>query len=346
MPILDPYHADTERYDGRMPYRRVGKSGLVLPAISLGLWHNFGDDVPFARQRDILRRAFDLGITHFDLANNYGPPYGAAEENFARHLKNDFRPYREQLVISTKAGWDYWPGPYGDLGSRKYLIDSLDASLTRMGLDHVDIFYHHRADPDTPLEETMGALDYAVRSGRARYVGVSSYSPQRTAKAVEILKALGTPLLIHQPSYSMLNRWVEEGLLDTLDETGVGCIAFSPLAQGMLTSKYLEGIPADSRAAAGKSLSPDLLTEDNQRHIRELAELAEGRNQTLAQLAIAWVLRRATVTSALVGASSVAQLEDTVRAVGNLTFTDDELAAIDEHATDGGLNLWAGPSSI
>ncbi len=346
MPILDPYHADTARYDGRMPYRRVGRSGLVLPAISLGLWHNFGDDMPFARQRDILRRAFDLGINHFDLANNYGPPYGAAEENFARHLRNDFRPYREQLVISTKAGWDYWPGPYGDLGSRKYLIDSLDASLERMGLDHVDIFYHHRADPDTPLEETMGALDYAVRSGRARYVGVSSYSPQRTAKAVEILQALGTPLLIHQPSYSMLNRWVEEGLLDTLDQTGVGCIAFSPLAQGMLTDKYLGGIPADSRAAQGKSLSPDLLTEANQRHIGALAELAEGRNQTLAQLAIAWVLRRATVTSALVGASSVAQLEDSVRAVGNLTFSDDELAAIDEHATEGGLNLWAGPSSI
>jgi L-glyceraldehyde 3-phosphate reductase len=346
MPILDPYHADTERYDGRMPYRRVGKSGLMLPAISLGLWHNFGDDLPFARQRDILRRAFDLGITHFDLANNYGPPYGSAEENFGRHLKNDFRPYREQLVISTKAGWDYWPGPYGDLGSRKYLIDSLDASLARMGTDHVDIFYHHRADPNTPLEETMGALDYAVRSGRARYAGVSSYSPQRTAKAVEILNALGTPLLIHQPSYSMLNRWVEEGLLDTLDSTGVGCIAFSPLAQGMLTGKYLDGIPADSRAAQGKSLSPDLLTEDNQRHIRGLADLAEARDQTLAQLAIAWVLRRATVTSALVGASSVAQLEDSVRAVSNLTFTEDELSEIDEHATEGGLNLWAGPSSI
>jgi L-glyceraldehyde 3-phosphate reductase len=346
MPILDPYHADPSRYDGRMPYRRVGKSGLVLPAVSLGLWHNFGDDVPFDRQRDILRRAFDLGVTHFDLANNYGPPYGAAEENFARHLRQDFLPYREQLVISTKAGWDYWPGPYGDLGSRKYLLDSLDASLARMGTDHVDIFYHHRADPDTPLEETMGALDYAVRSGRARYVGVSSYSPQRTKKAVEILNALGTPLLIHQPSYSMLNRWVEEGLLDTLDDTGVGCIAFSPLAQGMLTSKYLNGIPDDSRAAQGKSLSPDLLTDENLAHIRALNEIAASRHQTLAQLALAWVLRRNTVTSALVGASSVKQLEDSVAAVTNITFTDHELKAIDEHATDGGLNLWAGPSSI
>jgi L-glyceraldehyde 3-phosphate reductase len=346
MPILDPYRADPDRYDGRMPYRRVGKSGLMLPAVSLGLWHNFGDDVPFDRQRDILRRAFDLGVTHFDLANNYGPPYGAAEENFARHLRQDFLPYREQLVISTKAGWDYWPGPYGDLGSRKYLIDSLDASLARLGTDHVDIFYHHRADPDTPLEETMGALDYAVRSGRARYVGVSSYSPQRTRRAVEILTALGTPLLIHQPSYSMLNRWVEEGLLDVLDETGVGGIAFSPLAQGMLTDKYLNGIPEGSRAAQGKSLSPDLLTEGNLAHIRALNKIAEGRHQTLAQLALAWVLRRDTVTSALVGASSVTQLEDSVAAVTNITFTDDELAAIDKHATEGGLNLWAGPSSI
>ena len=346
MPILEPYRADPDRYDGRMPYRRVGRSGLVLPAISLGLWHNFGDDVPFDRQRDILRRAFDLGVTHFDLANNYGPPYGAAEENFARHLRKDFLPYREQLVISTKAGWDYWPGPYGDLGSRKYLLDSLDASLARMGVDHVDIFYHHRADPDTPLEETMGALDYAVRSGRARYVGISSYSPQRTRRAVEILTALGTPLLIHQPSYSMLNRWVEEGLLDTLDETGVGCIAFSPLAQGMLTDKYLGGIPEGSRAAQGKSLSPDLLTDENIGHIRALNEIAVTRNQSLAQLAISWVLRRDTVTSALIGASSVRQLEDSVAAVRNLTFTDDELSAIDRHATEGGLNLWAGPSSV
>lgn len=346
MPILDPYRADPDRYDERMPYRRAGRSGLKLPAVSLGLWHNFGDDVPFATQRDILRRAFDLGITHFDLANNYGPPYGAAEENFARHLRRDFAPYREQLVISTKAGWDFWPGPYGDLGSRKYLLDSLDASLQRMGIDHVDIFYHHRADPDTPLEETMGALDHAVRSGRARYVGISSYSPSRTRQAVEILNALGTPLLIHQPSYSMLNRWVEEGLLDTLDELGVGCIAFSPLAQGMLTDKYLQGIPQGSRAAQGKSLSKDLLTAQNLERIAALNRIAADRGQTLAQLAIAWVLRRPEVTSALIGASSVRQLEDSAAAVTGLGFSEAELAAIDEHARDGGLNLWARPSQV
>ena len=346
MPILDQYVASPERYDGRMPYRRVGRSGLVLPAVSLGLWHNFGDDVPFARQRDILRRAFDLGVTHFDLANNYGPPYGSAEENFGRHLRTDFRAYREQLVISTKAGWDFWPGPYGDLGSRKYLLDSLDASLRRMGLDHVDIFYHHRADPETPLEETMGALDYAVRSGRARYVGISSYSATRTQEAVDILNALGTPLLIHQPSYSLLNRWVEDGLLDTLTATGTGCIAFSPLAQGMLTDKYLHGVPEGSRASQGKSLSPDLLTEANLGHVAALNEIANGRGQTLAQLAIAWVLRSDAVTSALVGASSVEQLEDSVAAVANLTFTDDELAAIDAHAVEGGLNLWKRPSEV
>lgn len=346
MPILDPYRADPDRYDERMPYRRVGRSGLKLSAVSLGLWHNFGDDVPFATQRDILRRAFDLGITHFDLANNYGPPYGAAEENFARHLRRDFAPYREQLVISTKAGWDFWPGPYGDLGSRKYLLDSLDASLQRMGIDHVDIFYHHRADPDTPLEETMGALDHAVRSGRARYVGISSYSPSRTRQAVEILNALGTPLLIHQPSYSMLNRCVEEGLLDTLDELGVGCIAFSPLAQGMLTDKYLQGIPQGSRAAQGKSLSKDLLTAQNLERIAALNRIAADRGQTLAQLAIAWVLRRPEVTSALIGASSVRQLEDSAAAVTGLGFSEAELAAIDEHARDGGLNLWARPSQV
>ncbi len=346
MPILDPYRADPDRYDGRMPYRRTGDSGLMLPAISLGLWHNFGDDVPFARQRDILRRAFDLGITHFDLANNYGPPYGAAEENFGRHLRTDFAPYREQLVISTKAGWDFWPGPYGNLGSRKYLLDSLDASLARMGLDHVDIFYHHRADPDTPLEETMGALDYAVRSGRARYVGISSYSATRTRRAVEILRAMGTPLLIHQPSYSMLNRWVEDGLLDTLTEEGVGGIAFSPLAQGMLTNKYLGGIPDGSRASQGKSLSPNLLTPENLEHIRSLNDIAAGRGQTLAQLAIAWVLRQPGITSALVGASSVKQLEDSAAAVTNLDFTDEELQRIDAVAVEGGLNLWAGPSAV
>jgi len=346
MPILDTYSPDAARYDGRMPYRRVGSSGLKLPAISLGLWHNFGDDVAFATQRATLRRAFELGVTHFDLANNYGPPYGAAETNFGRHFREDFKPYRDELIISSKAGWDMWPGPYGDLGSRKYLLASLDQSLARMGLDYVDIFYHHHFDPTTPMEETMAALDTAVRQGKALYVGISSYSGERTRQAVAIAKEWGTPLVIHQPSYSMLNRWIEEDLLDALGDTGVGCIAFSPLAQGMLTDKYLGGIPADSRAAQGKSLSPDLLTEANQRHIGALAELAEGRNQTLAQLAIAWVLRRATVTSALVGASSVAQLEDSVRAVGNLTFSDDELAAIDEHATEGGLNLWAGPSSI
>lgn len=344
MPLLEAYRADPARYDGRMPYRRVGRSGLLLPAVSLGLWHNFGDDVPFATQRAILRRAFDLGITHLDLANNYGPPYGSAETNFGRHLREDFAAHRDELVISTKAGWDFWPGPYGDLGSRKYLLGSLDASLARMGLDHVDIFYHHRFDPDTPLEETMGALDAAVRSGRARYVGISSYSGARTREAVAILRELGTPLLIHQPSYSMLNRWVEDDLLDALAETGVGCIAFSPLAQGLLTSKYLNGVPEGSRAAQGKSLSPDLLTEDNLAHVRALHEIAAGRGQTLAQLAIAWVLRDSRVTSALIGASSVRQLEDSAAAVANLTFTPDELAAIDTHAVEGGINLWAGPS--
>lgn len=344
MPLLEAYRADPARYDGRMPYRRVGRSGLLLPAVSLGLWHNFGDDVPFATQRAILRRAFDLGITHLDLANNYGPPYGSAETNFGRHLREDFAAHRDELVISTKAGWDFWPGPYGDLGSRKYLLGSLDASLARMGLDHVDIFYHHRFDPDTPLEETMGALDAAVRSGRARYVGISSYSGARTREAVAILRELGTPLLIHQPSYSMLNRWVEDDLLDALAETGVGCIAFSPLAQGLLTSKYLNGVPEGSRAAQGKSLSPDLLTEDNLAHVRALHEIAAGRGQTLAQLAIAWVLRDSRVTSALIGASSVRQLEDSAAAVANLAFAPDELAAIDTHAVEGGINLWAGPS--
>ncbi|MCW3158202.1 L-glyceraldehyde 3-phosphate reductase [Micropruina sonneratiae] len=344
MPLQPTYLPDENRYDGRMPYRRTGRSGLKLPAISLGLWHNFGDDVPFATQRATLRRAFDLGVTHFDLANNYGPPYGSAETNFGRHLREDFAPYRDQLVISSKAGWDFWPGPYGDLGSRKYLIGSLDASLERMGLDYVDIFYHHRFDPDTPLEETMGALDYAVRSGRARYVGVSSYSGQRTREAVAILRELGTPLLIHQPSYSMINRWVEEDLLDVLGEEGVGCIAFSPLAQGMLTDKYLGGVPEGSRAAQGKSLSPDLLTDENLDHIRALNDIAAERGQTLAQLALAWVLRDERVTSALIGASSVKQLEDSLGAVDNLDFTDDELDAIDAHAVEGGINLWEGPS--
>jgi L-glyceraldehyde 3-phosphate reductase len=336
------YFAADDRYD-TMTYRRCGRSGLDLPAISLGLWHNFGDDVPIERQRAVLRRAFDLGVTHFDLANNYGPPYGSAETNFGRHLRDDFAPYRDELVISTKAGWDMWPGPYGQGGGgRKYVLASLDQSLQRMGLDYVDIFYSHRPDPTTPLEETMGALHTAVRSGRALYVGISSYSPSDTAAAAEILAELGTPLLIHQPSYSMLNRWIEtEGLLDTLAEVGAGCIGFSPLAQGMLTSKYLGGIPEGSRASQDKSLSQDLLSEEALRHVRALNEIAEKRGQSLAQMALAWALRDPRVTSVLVGASSVGQLEQNVGALENLDFTDDELAAIDEHAVDTGIDLWA-----
>src|SRR6478735_7629503 len=340
MPLQPTYQPDPDRYDERMPYRRTGRSGLMLPAISLGLWHNFGDDVPFATQRATLRRAFDLGVTHFDLANNYGPPYGSAETNFGRHLREDFAPYRDQLVISSKAGWDFWPGPYGDLGSRKYLLGSLDASLQRMGLDYVDIFYHHRFDPDTPLEETMGALDTAVRSGRARYVGISSYSGPRTREAVEILRSMGTPLLIHQPSYSMLNRWVEEDLLDVLGDEGVGCIAFSPLAQGMLTSKYLNGVPEGSRASQDKSLSTDLLTEQNLTHIRALNEMAQSRGQSLAQMALAWILRDQRVTSVLIGASSVGQLENSLGSLDNLEFSQEELDTIDQHAVEGGINLW------
>ncbi len=345
MPILDTYAPDHDRYDGRMPYRPVGRSGLKLPAISLGLWHNFGDDTPFDRQRAILRRAFELGVTHFDLANNYGPPYGSAETNFGRHLREDFRPYRDELVISSKAGWDMWPGPYGDLGSRKYLLASLEASLERMGLDYVDIFYHHHFDPSTPLEETMLALDTAVRQGKALYVGISSYSGERTREAVAIARELKTPLVIHQPSYSMLNRWIEEDLLDALGDTGLGCIAFSSLAQGMLTDKYLDGVPEGSRASQGKSLSTDLLTEQNLTHVRALNDLATGRGQTLAQLALAWVLRDERVTSALIGASSVKQLEDSLGAVRNLDFTADELADIDRYATEGGINLWRAPST-
>ena len=344
MPILDAFVAAADRYQ-RMPYRRVGRSGLMLPAVSLGCWHNFGDDTPIQRQRAILRRAFDLGVTHVDLANNYGPPYGSAETNVGRILAEDFRAHREELVISTKAGWDMWPGPYGDLGSRKYLLDSLDQSLRRLRLDHVDIFYHHRFDPDTPLEETLGALDHAVRVGKARYVGVSSYSAARTRQAVAILRQLGTPLLIHQPSYSLLTRWIEDGLLDVLGESGVGCIGFSPLAQGMLTSRYLSGVPAGSRMTQHSSLSPTLLTPENLEHIRALDAIASDRGQTLAQMAIAWVLRDPRVTSALVGASSVAQLEDSVAAIDRLAFTDDELAAIDAHAVEGGINLWEGPST-
>jgi L-glyceraldehyde 3-phosphate reductase len=338
------YAAADDRYDS-MTYRRTGRSGLDLPVISLGLWHNFGDDMPFDRQRSILRRAFDLGITHFDLANNYGPPYGSAESNFGRHLREDFRPYRDELVLSTKAGWDMWPGPYGQGGgSRKYLLASLDQSLARMGLDYVDIFYSHRPDPTTPLEETMGALDTAVRSGKALYAGISSYSAADTARAADILADLGTPLLIHQPSYSMLNRWIEnDRLLDTLEEKGAGCIAFSPLAQGMLTDRYLNGVPEGSRASQGKSLSADFLSEQALDRIRALNGIAGDRGQSLAQLALAWALRDRRVTTVLIGASSVTQLEDNVGALQRPDLTDDELAAIDRHAVDSGIDLWEAP---
>lgn len=336
------YLADDARYDS-MTYRRSGSSGLDLPALSLGLWHNFGDDVPLDRQRDVLRRAFDLGITHFDLANNYGPPYGSAEENFGRHLVKDFRPYRDELVISSKAGYDMWPGPYGQGGgSRKYVLASLDQSLERMGVDYVDIFYSHRFDPSTPLEETMGALHTAVQQGKALYVGISSYDPEQTQRAAAILSDLGTPLLIHQPSYSMLNRWVEEeGLLDTLEDVGAGCIAFSPLAQGMLTDKYLNGVPEGSRAAQGKSLDPAMLSDAAIEHVRALNDIAADRSQSLAQMALAWVLRDDRVTSVLAGASSVRQLEQNVGALDNLAFADDELVAIDQHAQDAGIDLWS-----
>jgi L-glyceraldehyde 3-phosphate reductase len=333
------YDAAADRYD-RMTYRRSGRYGLHLPAVSLGLWHNFGDDMPLERQRAILRRAFDLGVTHFDLANNYGPPAGSAELNFGKLFRQDFAPYRDELVISTKAGYYMWPGPYGEWGSRKYLLSSLDQSLARMGLDYVDIFYSHRFDPDTPLEETMGALDSAVRQGKALYAGISSYSPEHTRQAAAILADLGTPLLIHQPSYSMLNRWIEEALVDTLGELGVGCIAFSPLAQGMLTDKYLGGIPEGSRASQGKSLSPDQLSEKNLAHVRALNTIASRRGQSLAQMALAWALRHPQMTSVLIGASSVAQLEDNVRALDMLDFSADELAEIDGHAVEAGINLW------
>ncbi|MFF5082884.1 L-glyceraldehyde 3-phosphate reductase [Actinoplanes sp. NPDC000266] len=339
------YTADGDRYD-TMEYRRTGRSGLKLPAVSLGLWHNFGDDKPLETQRAILRRAFDLGITHFDLANNYGPPYGSAEINFGRLLAEDFRPYRDELVISTKAGYDMWPGPYGEWGSRKYVTASLDQSLKRMGLEYVDIFYSHRFDPETPLEETMGALDAAVRAGKAQYVGISSYSPEKTAEAAAILRDLGTPLLIHQPSYSMLNRWIEGGLLDVLNTEGAGCIAFSPLAQGMLTDRYLNGIPEGSRATEHKSLSEDLLSDENLGKIRALNEIAQRRGQSLAQMAIAWSLRDSRMTSVVLGASSVRQLEANVAALQNTTFTPDELAEIDKYATESGINLWARSSSV
>jgi L-glyceraldehyde 3-phosphate reductase len=339
------YEAAEARYE-QMAYRRCGRSGLELPGVSLGLWQNFGDDRPLETSRAILRRAFDLGITHFDLANNYGPPYGSAEVNFGRILREDLRPYRDELVISTKAGYDMWPGPYGDRGSRKYLLASLDQSLRRMGLEYVDIFYSHRADPDTPLEETMGALATAVQQGKALYAGVSSYSPERTRQAAALLRDLGAPLLIHQPSYSLLNRWIEGGLLDVLEEVGAGCIVFSPLAQGLLTDRYLDGVPQDSRAGRGGSLSRDMLTEENLARVRALNEIAAGRGQSLAQLALAWTLRDPRVTSTLIGASSVAQLEANVAALDRLDFSPDELEAIDRHAEESGVNLWARSSAV
>ena len=342
------YAAETHRYDGRMPYRTCGRSGLRLPAISLGLWHNFGDTTSLAAQRQMLRTAFDLGITHFDLANNYGPPYGSAETNFGEHLRRDFRPYRDELLISSKAGWDMWPGPYGQGGgSRKYVLASLDQSLSRMGLDYVDIFYSHRFDPDTPLEETMGALATAVQQGKALYVGISSHSAGKTREAAAILKSLGVPLLIHQPSYSLLNRWIEPELLDALEDTGAGCIAFSPLAQGLLTDKYLSGVPEDSRVRreGGGSLKAEHLNSDNLAHVRALNEIAKSRGQTLAQMAVAWVLRDERVTSALIGASRPEQIVDLAGAVKKLSFSPEELAAIDQHAVEGGINLWQKPST-
>ena len=337
------YVADQARYDGR-EYRRVGRSGLKLPPISLGLWQNFGGADVFETGRAVVRRAFDRGVTHFDLANNYGPPYGSAEENFGLILAKDFKSYRDEMIISSKAGWDMWPGPYGDGGSRKYLIASLDQSLKRMGLDYVDIFYSHRPTPDTPLEETMGALAHLVRQGKALYVGVSSYGPERTRDAARILAAEGAPLLIHQPSYSMLNRWVEDGLLDALGELGVGCIAFSPLAQGLLTHKYLDGVPPDARAAKEGSFASAMLSAENLARVRALDAIARSRGQSLAQMAIAWVLRDPRVTSALIGARSVAQLDDSLGALDNLAFTAEELAAIDQHAVEGGVDLWRAQS--
>jgi L-glyceraldehyde 3-phosphate reductase len=341
-----PYTAAPTRYES-MPYRRCGRSGLKLPAISLGLWQNFGGDDVFENGRAMLRHAFDHGITHFDLANNYGPPYGSAEENFGRVMATDFAAHRDELVISTKAGWDMWPGPYGDIGgSRKYLIASCDQSLKRMGLDYVDIFYSHRVDADTPLEETMGALATLHQQGKALYVGISSYSPELTRKAAAILAEHKVPLLIHQPSYSMLNRWIEDELLDTLGDLGTGCIAFSPLAQGMLSTKYLNGVPEDARAAKSGSLSQSLITPDNIERIKALNEIAKGRGQTLAQMAIAWVLRDPRVTSALVGARTVEQLSDTLRSLDRLDFSAEELAAIDAHAQEGNIDLWKISSTL
>jgi len=342
--IADVYAPAADRYD-RMVYNRSGRSGLQLPALSLGFWNNFGHDHPLDNSRRIVRRAFDLGVTHFDLANNYGPPYGSAEENFGTLLRQDLRPYRDELIVSTKAGYDMWPGPYGEWGSRKYMLASLEQSLRRMGLEYVDIFYSHRFDPDTPLEETMGALDTAVRQGKALYVGISSYSAHKTREAAEILRGLGTPLVIHQPSYSMFNRWIEDELLDTLEDEGIGCIAFSPLAQGMLTDRYLGGIPEGSRASRPGTLSQDLITDETLEKIRALNEIAQGRGQTLAQLALAWTLRDPRLTSALFGASSVEQLEGNVAALERLDFSSDELEEIDRYATESGINLWAASSA-
>jgi L-glyceraldehyde 3-phosphate reductase len=339
------YAAAPDRYDAKMPYRRCGRSGILLPEVSLGLWHNFGDERPIDTQRAIIRRAFDLGITHFDLANNYGPPYGSAEINFGRILREDLRPYRDELIISTKAGYDMWPGPYGEWGSRKYLLASLDQSLRRMGLEYVDIFYSHRFDPNTPLQETLGALDTAVKSGKALYAGISSYSAERTAEAAGIMRRMGTPILIHQPSYSMLNRWIEGGLLDMLGQEGIGCIAFSPLAQGVLTDKYLNGIPDGSRASRGDSLDTGQLTDATLSHVRALGAIASARGQSIPQLALSWALRDERVTSVLIGASSVAQLEENVAAAGHSRFTEEELTAIDRDAVEAGINIWAESSA-
>jgi L-glyceraldehyde 3-phosphate reductase len=337
------YLANADRYE-QMTYARCGRSGLKLPQLSLGLWQNFGGSTPYEHSREMLLRAFDCGITHFDLANNYGPPPGSAEENFGRVMQSDLRAHRDELIVSTKAGYLMWPGPYGEWGSRKYLLSSLDRSLARMRLDYVDIFYSHRFDPATPLEETMGALDTAVRSGRALYVGISSYGPQKTREAAAILRDLKTPFIIHQPSYSMLNRWVEDGLLAVLETEGIGCIAFSPLAQGLLTSRYLNGIPGNSRAARGETFSPALLTEANLGSVRALNDIAQRRGQTLAQMAVAWVLRKPVVTSALVGASHWSQVEECLGALRSPTFSAEDLAEIDRHARDGGLNLWSASS--
>lgn len=348
MTQIDRYNANVDRYDGRMIYRRCGNSGLQLPAITLGLWHNFGDATPMQVQRDMLRTAFDLGITHFDLANNYGPPAGSAEINFGAHLRRDFMPYRDELVISSKAGWDMWPGPYGQGGgSRKYVLASLDQSLQRMGLDYVDIFYSHRFDPDTPLEETMGALASAVKQGKALYVGISSYSAGKTAEAAALLRGMGITPLIHQPSYSMLNRWVEQDLLRTLGEQGMGCIAFSPLAQGLLTNKYLNGVPADARInrPGGASFKQEHLSEDNLARIKALDNIAQARGQSLAQMAVAWVLRNPQVSSALIGASRPEQITELAGALKQLVFSEQELKAIDQHAVEGGINLWQKPST-